>query len=509
MAISEKNIKNILIYAAPNFVGYLISVFTMPIMTRLLIPSDYGIIAMAGIFPAIALGVLTFGLSSATQRYYFEYYKDKKKLDALVISAQICLFVMFAFSIVPIYLFKDFIAERIIGSPVYGTAQFVCYLATFLAYMNNFYLLLYQNMQRAKEYAMYILMQMLITSFAGLIYIWFFKMSYMGPLYGSLTASVLVFLTLLFRFNREYVFRYDFGLLWESIKYGLQLVPQSFTGLISRFFDKYMLSSLLSLSAVGIYNIGQNIGQLLFTLMVAVWNSFQPVFFKEVFDNGPGAARSVGRMVTVFSYLTLAPIVLAVLFAKEIIFIMAPPSYSHAVPVIIIIACAYATNVFGCFVGLQYVYTKKTFLLFPLSIFGTIANVGFNLILIPKYGLAGGAASTFLSFLFINGVTTYVGQRLYKFEYEWLLLLLMYFNVFVPAGLLLYLPKINCPLQVIYLIKLVFLALFVFIGHRSNILTRSKFDMLMNMFLKKRNPKLAIKMPNRCNSCGPDNFELE
>ncbi|MBI5698807.1 polysaccharide biosynthesis protein [Candidatus Saganbacteria bacterium] len=491
MAISEKNIKNILIYAAPNLVGYLISVFTMPIMTRLLIPSDYGIIAMAGIFPAIALGVLTFGLSSATQRYYFEYYKDKKKLDALMISSQLCLFFMFALSIVPIYLFKDFIAGRIIGSPVYGNAQFVCYLATFLAYMNNLYLLIYQNMQRAKEYAMYILMQMLITSFAGLIYIWFFKMAYMGPLYGSLTASVLVFLVLLFRFNREYVFRYDFGLLWESIKYGLQLVPQSFTGLISRFFDKYMLSSLLSLSAVGIYNIGQNIGQLLFTLMVAVWNSFQPVFFKEIFDNGPGAARSIGRMVTVFSYLTLAPIVLVVLYAKEIIFIMAPPSYYHAVPVIIIIACAYATNVFGCFVGLQYVYTKKTYLLFPLSIFGTIANVGFNLILIPRYGLAGGAASTFFSYLVINGIVSIIGQRLYKFEYEWRALSLMFLNVFVPAGLLLYLPKVNCPLLVLYLIKLAFLGSFVYIGYQSNLLTRGKYEMILKMFLKRRKPKLV------------------
>src|SRR4030067_498097 len=90
-------------------------------------------------------------------------------------------------------------------------------------------------------------------------------------------------------------------ILFENIKYGLQIIPKSFTSFINRFFDKYMLNNMLSLSAVGVFNIGQTIGNAMFFLMNTVWSSFQPVLYREVFDKGKDGSVCVGRLFPHFS----------------------------------------------------------------------------------------------------------------------------------------------------------------------------------------------------------------
>jgi len=487
--LNEKNIRNIIIYTAPNFVGYALSVITIPIMTRLLRPADYGIIIMANIFPAIAVGLLTFGLVSATQRNFFQYRQNKEQLDGLIVSTQLFLYLVFLGSSVIVYYCKDVISASILGQPGYGNAVLVAYLNTYIGYILGYYLIVYQNMERAKDYAFLLIAQNLLISIINIFYVWALHLSYMGPLLGSFTVNAGLCFILLFRFNRGYIIRLNPKILWQNVLYGLQLVPENLSGFVNRYFDKYLINNMLSLSAVGIYNIGQNIGIMLFILMASIWNSFQPVFYKEVFDNGLVAAKPVGRLFTVFLYLTMAPIIMVILFSRELVMIMAPPAYYAAIPVIIIVACAYSTNVFGIFVGLQYAYTKKVFLLFPLSVLGTLANVAANIVLIPRLGLVGGALSFMASYLVLNIAISVIGQRLYKVAYEWKHIIALYVLVFISAALILYLQKIDYPFLLLIPIKLALFAVFLLIGYQAGIVRRHRLEMVMKLF--KRGGKVA------------------
>ncbi len=299
--LTEKNIKNILIYMLPNFCGYIMSLLLMPIMTRLLVPAEYGVIVMAGLFPTIAVGVFSLGLVGATQRNFFVYKNDPKKYNALIGPSQLLLFVMFFITIIPVFFLRKHLGLIFVGDPKYGLAVMIVYISAFFSTIVTFYLSLYQNMERAKEYAVFLVMQAAISSVTGLCYLWFLKISYMGPIFGGLTGSSIVLIILFFRFNREIKFGFDKKVFLDNVSYGLQLVPKSFTGIINRYFDKFMLINMVSLSAVGIYNIGQNIGLVIFNLHTAIWNSFQPVFYSAVFDKGRDASGPVGRLFSVFS----------------------------------------------------------------------------------------------------------------------------------------------------------------------------------------------------------------
>ena len=165
MGLTDKHFRNIFVYALPRFIGYGINILTLPILTRILSPADYGIITLAWIFPSIAAGMLTLCLGAATQRFYFEYKSDKKKLDALIFSSQVFLYAVFILSAFIVFFFKGGIAHLVIRDGRLGQAVFITFLAAYLGQVVNFYLLLYQSMEKARLYSIFTTLQPLPFGF--------------------------------------------------------------------------------------------------------------------------------------------------------------------------------------------------------------------------------------------------------------------------------------------------------------------------------------------------------
>jgi len=491
MALTERNIRNIFIYAAPKFLNYGINLLTLPILTRILTPKDFGIVILVAAFPAIAVSVFTFGVTASAQRYYFEYRHNKEELSSFMFSLQTFLFLSFIVSSCGIFFFKSHISQLVVGNEEYGFAVFITYIAAFLGQIVNFYLLLYQNMERATVHSTFTIMQAALTAGTSLLFVWYFKMSYMGMIYGAFTSAFVVCFLLFFYFNRDLKPVFSKKILRENILYGLQIVPKSFTGFINKFFDKYMLNNMLSLSAVGVYNIGQTIGNTMFFLMNTVWSSFQPVCYKDVFDNGKEASVSVGRLFTIFAYITLMPVLLLILFAQEIVHIIAPASYYGAIDIIIIMSGAVSTQVFGMYVGVQYAYSKKAYWIFPISIIGAVANIIANIMLIPHFGPIGAGLSTVITYLVINGILTIVGQKLYKISYEWKTVGSLFLIIAGAAVSVLYLRAANFNNASVYLVKVCFIVFFTLAGFKFNLITAHSIKKIWSAFFKKTNIKEA------------------
>jgi len=273
-------------------------------------------------------------------------------------------------------------------------------------------------------------------------------------------------------FNRNMKFIFGGRELWENIKYGLQVVPKAFTGFVTKFFDKYMLNSMLSLSVVGVYNIGQTIGNAMFFLIGKVWAAFQPVYYGEVFQKGDQASSYVGRLFTKFAYIALTLVLLLILFAQELIYILAPSSYYPAINVIIILAIGVSTQIFGMYSSVQYAYSKKAYWIFPITVIGTLVNVVTNIILIPKFGLLGAAIATAVFYFFINGLLAFIGQKVYKIGYEWKIIISLYSIVILSTGLILYARFAQSGNIWLYFVKLGAISSFIYAGIKAKIITK-------------------------------------
>ena len=86
---SKGSIRGATIYVIASIIGFSISIFSLPIYTRILTPTDFGISLIFVIFGKIVVGFVTFNLHFSTYRYYFEL-KDKwhefKTLNSLKIT---------------------------------------------------------------------------------------------------------------------------------------------------------------------------------------------------------------------------------------------------------------------------------------------------------------------------------------------------------------------------------------------------------------------------------------
>jgi len=477
MPLSEKNLRNSIVYVIPRFANYGLYLLTLPILVRFLTPEDFGIAALALAFPTIATGILTMGLVNSVARYFFEYRTDHKKLNSLYFSTQVYLYAMLVVSSFAVYLGREYISKLIIGKPDYGMAVFVSYLATYLNKINTLYQRIYQNMERAALHSSFVFLEALGGITVSLLLIGYFNMSYMGLVYGPLAGAFVSWVPMSVHFNRRVRIRFDKDILIKNIRYGLQVMPKTLTGFINKFFDKYMLNAMVSASTAGIYNIGQRLSNIFFVLMAGVWQAFQPAYYRVVFDKEERAPEVVGRIYSIFAYITLFPIILGVLFAQEVVHAFCPSSYHGAVDIIIILAAGVATQTLGMYTSIQYAYSKRPFWIFPVTVIGTAINVILNIYLIPRYGLIGAGLATTGSVAGGNFILAYIGQRLYRIEYEWKAIVSLFINIIVAIAAIVYLRAIDLSYVFLYIIKAGLLLAYICIGICFKIITPDSLNM--------------------------------
>jgi O-antigen/teichoic acid export membrane protein len=102
---------------------------------------------------------------------------------------------------------------------------------------------------------------------------------------------------------------------------------------------------------------------------------------------------------------------------KELLSLIATAGFQAAYKVVPVVALAYVfqgTNRF--FLAGTYI-AKKTMRLGPVGLASAGANIGLNLLLIPRYGMLGAAWATAFSFLFMSVLSLVVSQRVYRIPY--------------------------------------------------------------------------------------------
>lgn len=488
MALSEKNIRNVFLYILPKFASYGLNLISLPILSRLLTPADFGVFTLSLAFPAIAVTVVTVGMTSSVPRYYFEYRNDPARMNAFFFSVQLYLIVMLLISASGVYFAREYLSGLIFGVAGYGGAITAAYMSTYLGTINMVYLRIYQNEERAGVYASFVTLQAVVTVLGSLLLVWQLNMSYMGMVYGSLCGAAAAFVAISIHFNRMIRISFSWEILRENMKYGLQVVPKSFSGFINRFFDKYMLNSMMSISAVGIFNIGQTIAGALDILMSNVWMSFQPVVYREVFDRPETGGEVVGKIFTTFACVTLLPLMLGILFAQEALYLIFPPEYHGAAIIIVILTTGMTSQSFGRIVSVQYAYSKRPFWIFPITLIGTGMNVVANILLIPRLGLVGAGLSTVASTTLMNVALVLVGQRLYRIQYEWKVVVRFYMVVMASVVCAAYFNTVGTIQPVMYGVKLGLIGLYLWAGARAGVITRESVAKIYNAFARKSAP---------------------
>jgi len=484
MNTKEQQVKNIFVYILPQAVTTLLPLITLPIFTRILTKEDYGILALVYIYAILLNSMAHLGLVNIYNRNFFQYQHDKQKTSQLLYSIMTFIIALFLFLAGITYLLKGPLAKLITGSSQYANILFCAVFAQFFTSIKEYYSCYFINTAKATSFVVYTIAASLINVVVALFLVAYLRIGVIGLLYAQLFSSLIIFGALSYKFLNMLPFSFNKNILIEALKTSYPLVPRSFIKVIHTQFDKYMIGLLASIGGVGVYSIGHRASGLIFSFTTSLQNVFQPQVYKRMFDLKEKGGESIGKYLTPFAYASIFAALVTALFSHEVIVILTPPSYHGAINIVTILCMYYGFMFFGK--QPQLTFMKKTGVVSLLTFVSMSMNIGLNIPFIIHWGAIGAAWATFISGLISGLISFAVAQHYFRIKWEYRKLGAIFLIFFTSSILIIILRNVFVAYPVRLIIKLIFLACYVYVGVKAEVITRKNYILVKNVILFKR-----------------------
>jgi O-antigen/teichoic acid export membrane protein len=471
-----KKVKDTLLYLVPTMTGALLPLISLPLFTRVLTLEEYGALSLCQAYAIFVNGISNFGLNLGYERDFFE--NQGKKEGALLFTTLIFIVLTYiSFGIIT-YLFWEQISLFLTKQIKYANLVLLAYLATGMTSLKSFYLIYFKNKENAKKFVWYTIDESLLSFVISIVLVVYLRIGVSGLMIAQLVASGIVFLFLTIYFLKNIPFSIDINLFKKSLSISLPLTPRIFFGIIGAQFDKYILGIVASVEFVGIYSLAQRVAGIIFTFMTAIQNVWSPVIFKMMFDKKNDSKKLIGSYLSPFFYISLSAGLFVSLFSEEIIFVLSPKEYHGASSVVLVLAILYCSYFFGK--QNQLLFAGKTFLISILTLVGIILNVGINFVCVKFWGLMGIAWGNLLSGLITGTLSFFISQKYYRIYWEYKTIAINSFVYLLSTFILLIMIEYNISYYYRLFTKIFFIALFIYSGIKTKLITREKLNIVWN-----------------------------
>jgi len=485
MKNTEKQIKNILIYILPYIVTGFLPIITLPIFTRVLTVSDYGVYALASIYAILLSGIVNFGLTAGYERNFFQY-KDKDKSSELLYSTLAFVLAAFLIAIAVTYIFKKPIARAFTGSANHSSLLFWVFLSTVTMSFKQYYLIYFKNTEKAKDFVVYTLDETLIGVVLSLFFVVYLKSGIIGLAWGQGLASIIILYFLIARFLKVMPLTFGWEVLRDSLKISLPLTPRIFMGAVSTQLNKYILNLLNTVGGVGVFSIAQKIANITFIFITSIQNVFNPHVYKKMFSSESSAGREIGQYLTPFVYLSIFVCLLVSLFAEEAVRLLTGPSFHSAAPLVSILAMYYGFLFFGKINGTQLIFKKKTFITSMLTLMDIGVGVAISIPFIMKFKVIGAAWATLFGGLVTGSLAFIISQHYFHIFWEVKKIIAIYGVFCVSSLLVLFIMSGSAGYPLCFVLKLLCVLVYMLLGIRLRILTGQNLKLLWDIATLKK-----------------------
>jgi len=405
-----------LVYGVAGAAAKLVGFIMIPVYTRYLTPSDYGILELVQLTANLIGIILALGFTSSVLRFYFHY--DSKEDRDQVISTGLVATITVALGATLLLLPQSRrLSELLTGS---GTHQQLVAIMVFTSFFSVSLIVPMAYMRALEKSAMYgatSLARLAAGLGLNILFVVVLRMGVLGVLLSGLIVGGLTSVGLIGWTARRVRLGISAAKLNEMVRYGSPLVVATLGMFVLHFSDRFFLRRLTTLEDVGLYALGYKFAMMLPALVMEpfglIWGAAVFSIFRR--DDAPSIyAKVFTYLMLVATFLTLG----VSLLIKDVLTIIATPRFLAAhtvVPVVMVgLLCLAASQFFETGVHLM----KRTVYRAIALVSAATCNVLLNLVLIPRYGMMGAAFATLLSFAILAALAYVFGQRLYRIPYE-------------------------------------------------------------------------------------------
>lgn len=409
--------KNSIIYAVFTLLQRGFAFFLIPLYATQLTTSEYGVLGI--VMAAIPFFVLIAGASlrGSTAFFYYEYKNSKPDYLKKLWGSSFSFVLILSFVLVGLmWLTKTIFLEIFIKDVPFYPFLFLALLSICTQPAYYYYQSILKAKQLAKQAAFLDFIYFFTIISLTILFILGLGLKAEGALLALAIANMLFFIYSIYGAAKDVVFCIDKNLLRKALKYSLPIIPHNLSAWAMNLADRLILNNLTTLSVVGLFDIGSQIGKLINVVTLGVNSAYSPWFFEQLKkpDNDIKVISSITHKI-VLLYVIIATSLS--LLAPELIQLISNETFHSAWNVVPFIAFAFVVN--GFYYSFSNVFfLEKTKYLPIISFIGAIINIGLNFLLIPFYGIMGAAVACLFSKVIFSAIAYTQSQKLYFIPYN-------------------------------------------------------------------------------------------
>ncbi len=441
-----------------------ISFITLPIYTRYLTPSDYGIFSLFVTFGMATANLLSLGMRTASFRYYFDY-KDKPeefgKLNSSNFSFTLVILVVAGFII---WFLRDWISISIFKGEIPKELVLLSYFSGCMEYVFGYLTILLSAQTRSRTFTVITTVRVLLNTALSLYFLMFMSMTYMGRIWAVVISQIVANVLLLYFTSSLFRNSFCWVYLKKSLKFCLPQLPLSLMGIAYSTFDRFMLNSYKGVASVGYFDIAEKFANLLKMAMDSISQAWTPFFMDQASLKTEAGKEAIVKRFYEITYFFMFFGLGVTYFSEEMIRFFTTKEFYPAMYVVPVYVYYYVFGIIGFLAANQLMYAEKLISLFPSTLTSIAINIGLNVLLIRHYGAIGAAIATAVAALGASIVQLYFGMKHYPLRVGWLKLCGVFLLniVFVVPSYLLMMSDTHFIIKLV--LKCLLLLLFVFLG---------------------------------------------
>ncbi len=398
-------------YAGFNVINQAIPFFLLPIMTRYLTPTDYGIVATFSVLLAVMVVFVSLSMHGAINVNYFKLKKEE--LREYIGNVFIILFVSFILV---------YIVTCIFQSPLSFFTKFpekwipnIAIVALFQSFF-AITIVLWRAEQKAFPYGLFQISSTILNVSLSVVFVVLLCWGWQGRILGVIITSVIFGLLSIFViYKREYIkFSFNKKYIKDALFFGIPLIPHALGGWIITGIDRIFINSMVGVAATGLYSVGYSVGMIIGLLAGSFNLAWSPFLFEKLKENNYLTKVKIVKFTYLYDIgiivLALALSFIAPYFLKFFV----SKNFYFAYKYVLWIALGYAFNGMYFMVVNYIFYVKKTYILAWVTFSSAGINVILNYFFIKANGAIGAAQATTITFFICFILTWILSVKVYK-----------------------------------------------------------------------------------------------
>jgi len=269
----------------------------LPILTRYLTPTDYGIVATFNVLLGIMVVFVGLNMSPAVNVNFFKLNKEELKkyvgnIIFILLNSFILVYIVSYILKSSLSTFTKFPEKWIPNIAIIALFQFF-----FTANIG-----LWKVEQKPLPYSLFQISRTILNVSLSVVFVVLLCWGWQGRILSAIITSVIFGLLSIFvLYKRKYInFSFNKKYIKDALFFGIPLIPHALGGWIMTSIDRIFINSMVGVAATGLYSVGYSVGMIIGLFAHSFDLAWSPFLYEKLKENNYSAKVKIVKITYLY-----------------------------------------------------------------------------------------------------------------------------------------------------------------------------------------------------------------